>query len=183
MWAGGEADRGPSANTGDSVSARPDAPSAAETWDPTPPGDGSPEEEWLRWANQLPICRALGISCSELGDGRLTAVVEEPPLVANPNGSIHGGLQVAIADHCMGIAGATVVPTGHLVVTASVHASFHRPALTPATVRGRVMSTGRTLVHVEMELRDQRDRLCTSAHGAMAVLSSDAVRKTTSRGG
>ncbi len=149
-------------------------PVQSRDWDPIPPPERT-AESWLRWANELPFCRALGLVTSELGDGRLTAGLERAPVVANPNGSVHGGLQVALADHCMGMAAIAVLPPGFLAVTASVHASYHRPAVPPLTLRGFVRSSGRTLVHVDVDVFDSRNRLCTSAHGTMAVVDAETV--------
>lgn len=151
-------------------------------WDPSPPEERTPES-WLRWANGLPICGALGLVCTELGDGRLLAEVAEAPLVPNPNGSVHGGLQIAIADHCMGMVAVPALPPGFLVVTASVNASFHRPAMAPLSVQGRVLSVGRTLVQTEIELRDESDRLCTSAYGTMAAVDRETVTRSAPRSG
>jgi uncharacterized protein (TIGR00369 family) len=158
------------------------SPEEVIKWDPTPPEDPTPEE-WLHWANQLHLAQAFGIVVSELGEGRLVAVVSDPPKPLNPNGSVHGGIQLAIADHCLGVVAVTRMPPRHLPVSASVHASFHRPAMPPLTVRGRVLSAGRTLVHTEIELLDDKGRLCTSTYGAMVALPSEAVTTNTERPG
>ena len=151
-----------------------DPQGAGPEWDPTTPGDPTPEN-WLAWANALPMCEALGLVCTELGDGLLVASVAEAPMVPNPNGSVHGGLQLAIADHCLGIVVIPQLPPGFLVVSASVNALFHRPAMAPLDVRGKVLSVGRTLAHAEVRLLDNSGRLCTTVHGAMAPVSREAI--------
>ena len=157
------------------------SPDETIEWDPTPPDDPSPDD-WLRWANQLHFCQAFGLVVSEMAEGILLATLAEAPPPINPNGSVHGGLQLAIADHCLGMVAVTRMPPRHLPVSASVHGSFHRPAMPPLTIRGRVLSAGRRLVHSEIELYDERDRLCTSAYGAMMALTVEAATTNTERG-
>ncbi len=157
----------------------PDASGDTLDWNPHAPEERTPEN-WLRWGNQLGFCQALGIVCTELGDGKLTATVESAPVMANPNGSIHGGMQLAIADHCLGMVAATRMQPGFLPASTSVHGTFHRPAMPPITIRGRVLSAGRTLVHAEVELFDERGRLCTSSYGAMAAVDAKAVTRNSS---
>jgi uncharacterized protein (TIGR00369 family) len=146
----------------------------APVWDPSTPEDPTPED-WLAWANALPICVALGIVCSQLSGGEMRASVAEAPLIANPNGSVHGGMQLAIADHCLGMVTIPSLPPGHLVVSASINSLFHRPAIPPLDVRGTVLSVGRTLAHAEIKLLDASGRLCTTVHGAMAPVSREAI--------
>ena len=162
------------------MSSEPENPAPVESWDPTTPVSRTPEA-WLSWANELPITGALKIVITEVGDGRLLGEVAESALPLNPNGSLHGGTQLAIADHCMGMVAIPVIDPGFVVVSAGVHASFHRPAMPPLTVRGRVLSAGRTLVQTEIELYHEHDRLCTSAYGTMAVLSQEAATRNTTR--
>ena len=146
-------------------------------WDPTPPPEGATEAEWLEWANGLPITKELGFVCSEIRKGNVVAEVEKPVFIPNPNGSAHGGLQLAIADHVMGIAGASAAPPGHVVVTSRLSSSFHRPAMCPLTVRARVTSVDARQTHVELEMENARGEICTRAEGAMTIQDMAAVTR------
>ena len=157
-----------------------DSPAPVETWDSTTPESRTPEA-WRRWAGGMPITGALNIEIGEIGDGRLLATVAESALPLNPNGSLHGGTLLAIADQCMGLVAIPAIDPGFVVVSAGVHVSFHRPAMPPLTIRGRVLSIGKTLVQTEIELYDKRDRLCTSAYGTMAVLAHDVATRERER--
>jgi uncharacterized protein (TIGR00369 family) len=130
----------------------------------------------------MPISRALNLVIIEIGDGRLLGKVSESALPLNPNGSLHGGTQLAIADQCMGLVAIPAIDPGFVVVSAGVHASFHRPAMPPLTIQGRLLSAGKTLAQTEIELYDERDRLCTSAYGTMAVLSLEVATQNRGRG-
>ena len=162
------------------MSSHRDTQAPVETWDSTTPESRTPEA-WLRWASEMPITRALNIEIAEIGDGRLLAKVSESALPLNPNGSLHGGTQLAIADQCMGLVAIPAIDPGFVVVSAGVHAAFHRPAMPPLTIRGRVLSVGKTLVQTEIELYDERDRLCTSAYGTMAVLAHEVATRERGR--
>ena len=162
------------------MSSDPNTSAPVETWDSTTPESRTPEA-WRRWASGMPITGALNIEIAEIGDGRLLARVAESALPLNPNGSLHGGTLLAIADQCMGLVAIPAIDPGFVVVSAGVHASFHRPAMPPLTIRGRVLSVGKTLVQTEIELYDKRDRLCTSAYGTMAVLTHEVATRDRER--
>jgi uncharacterized protein (TIGR00369 family) len=158
------------------LSSEPDGQVPVESWDPSTPDSRTPEA-WLQWANGMPISRALNLVITEIGEGRLVGEVKTSVLPLNPNGSLHGGTQLAIADHCMGLVAIPAIDPGFVVVSAGVHASFHRPAMPPLTIRGRLLSAGKTLAQTEIELYDERNRLCTSAYGTMAVLSLEVATR------
>ncbi len=142
----------------------------ADSWQVDAPYDGGPEE-WRAWANRMPISQAIGLRCGRIEPGFAEFTLAEPPLgIPNPNGSIHGGLLVAAADQCMGIVSMTVLEPTLLPVTAGIHAQFHRPAIPPVKLEGRVTKGGRSLVFIEVEARDRDGRRCLSSQGTMMVV-------------
>lgn len=139
-----------------------------QTWDA--PIGGS-REQWLAWANALPLAEALGMTCTDIGAGQATFRMEAAPLAANPNGSVNGGLVAAAADQCMGAVGMTLLPPGFVVNTATLHAQYQRPAIPPLTLTARVTKSGRSLIYVDVDIDDGRGRLCNSAQGTMMIVA------------
>ncbi|WP_354698567.1 hypothetical protein DSM112329_04253 [Paraconexibacter sp. AEG42_29] len=133
------------------------------------PIDGTPDE-WLAWANALPMSRDLNMVCTGIDRGRATYSVASSPLTPNPNGSINGGVVAAIADQAMGAVTMTVISPGQVVATASFHAQFQRPAMPPLTVRAHATKTGRTLVFVDVVVEDADGRLTNTAQGTMMAV-------------
>jgi uncharacterized protein (TIGR00369 family) len=153
---------------------------ASPVWDPTPPEGGSPED-WAAWANELPMSRQLGLVCTDLRPGHATFEVRKAPVIANPNGSVHGGLLVALADQCMGAVTIPTLSAGMLVNTAALHARFHRPALPPLFLEARVARTGRSLAFVDVTIEDSDGRVCMTAEGTMAIVSLASATRRAGR--
>lgn len=128
------------------------------TVDP-PPADGD-ERAWRTWAQDMPVSRALGIVCDAIDAEQATFTVAAP-LVRNSRGWIHGGVLLAVADQCAGIAAIRSAHDHGTASTASFSAQFLRPTLAPATITARVMRRGRTMVFVELTIADADGRICT----------------------
>lgn len=149
-----------------------------DRWQVAVPAEGS-EHAWREWADELPISRGLGLTCIKLEPGTGEFVVERPPIVANPNGSVHGGLLVAIADQCMGAVAMPTVPPGMAVTTASLSARYQRPAFAPLRLLATVTRLGQTLAFIEVNALDGQGRTCMSADGVMSVVSLDDLNRRT----
>ena len=133
-----------------------------------PPGDPSPDD-WIHWANSLPIVRALGLKCHQVGERSATFGLSDVPLTPNPNGAVNGGLVVSAADQVMGVLAARVAPPGYLPVTAALHTQFHSPALVPLTLSGQVIGGGRRLSFVDVLVTDVHGNRCAMSHGTMTA--------------
>ncbi|WP_205698787.1 PaaI family thioesterase [Conexibacter sp. SYSU D00693] len=131
---------------------------------------GGTSDEWLAWANRLPLADDLGMTCGRLGDGEGVFHLARAPLTPNPNGGVNGGLVAAAADQVMGALGMMEAPDGHAIATASLTVQFQRPALAPLTFHGRTTKRGRTLVFIDVDVLDGDGRLCSSAKGTMMVV-------------
>ncbi|MEV6985385.1 PaaI family thioesterase [Sphaerisporangium sp. NPDC051017] len=134
-----------------------------------PPLADAPERELVEWANALPMTGGLNIVCRSLSLAEGVFTVPFGPLVANPNGAVHGGIVSAIADQCLGVVSVVNAPRDRLSVTASLHGQFHRPAIPELTIRARLISAGRTLIFVECVVEDARGRRCATFEATMAV--------------
>jgi uncharacterized protein (TIGR00369 family) len=131
---------------------------------------GGTADEWLEWANCLPLCDDLGMTCSEIADGRATFHMPEAPLTPNPNGGVNGGLVAAAIDQVMGAIGMLGAPRGHAIATATMVVHYLRPAHAPLTFRGTATKRGRTLVFIDVSVEDADGRLTTSASGTMMIV-------------
>ena len=133
------------------------------------PGPDAPKSDWVAWANLTPQLRGLGITCTSLGEGSAEFTIEAVPYVANPNGSVNGGMLAAVADQAMGVLSTLNSPDGYLCATASLHIQFHRPARSPLGMSAKLLPGGRRVKFVEVVLTDVDGNHCATAQGTMIV--------------
>jgi uncharacterized protein (TIGR00369 family) len=138
-----------------------------------PPAHGAPESDLIAWANGLPMTHGLNIVCTALQPARAEFVVNEVPLVPNPNGAIHGGVVAAIADQCLGVVSVINAPCDQMSVTGSLHGQFHRPAMPPLRIRCSLISAGRRLIFVQLEVDEAQGRRCATFQATMVVGGND----------
>jgi len=134
-----------------------------------PPPHGGDEPDWIAWAESHPISELIGMRCLAAGPGRVTIEVEESGWPLNPNGAVHGGMVLAWADQCLGLASMTTATPGSMPATATLAAEFLRPAIPPLTYDVLVHRSGRTLVFISMDVLDGEARLCAKVTGTMAA--------------
>lgn len=144
---------------------------------PAPHG-GSPDE-WKAWAENLSVSIAMGLRCDEIGPGHAVIRFESDAWPLNPNGAVHGGLVAAWADHCLGIASATVAREGTTAATAAMTVQYVRPAIPPLLFTAQVQRSGRTLAFITVEVTDRDGRLATIVNGTMSVDGSSRFLSTT----
>ncbi|MEU7818017.1 PaaI family thioesterase [Pseudonocardia sp. NPDC049154] len=89
------------------------------------------------------------------------------PGTANRKGTMHGGMQVAMAETALHELVRAHDPRAHLL--ASVDVTMHRPIPVgaPLTGHGRVVRAGRRIVTAEFEVRGPAERLLLSCHGTL----------------
>ena len=133
------------------------------------PGPDDPPAEWVAWANLTPQLRGLGISCTAVGEGSAEFSIPTVPYVANPNGSVNGGMVAAIADQAMGVLSTMNSPAGYLCATASLHIQFHRPAHAPLAMTATLLPGGNRVKFVEVVVTDVDGNRCATAQGTMIV--------------
>lgn len=119
-----------------------------------------------------PITELLGVTSRSLGDGAAEVEMDAGPRLHNAMGILHGGVLLDLADVAMGVAFATVAEEGETFSTVQSSISYLRPVREGRLVAAaRVVQRGRTIGHVECEIRDQEDR------PVARVVSSLAVRR------
>ena len=146
-----------------------------------PPPPGAPEQEFVDWANGLPIMQDLNLVCTSLSAGHGSFTVDEGPLSRNPNGAVHGGLVSAIADQCLGVVSTVNAPHDRMSVTGSLHGQFHRPAMPPLAIHARCINAGRRLIFVECEIDDARGNRCGTFQATMVVGGHESARHPADR--
>lgn len=145
------------------------------------PEPGAPAAEWVEWANGTAQLRGLAMECTAVAEGSAEFSVPTVDYVANPNGSVNGGMLAAIADNAMGVLTAMACPPGYLAATASLHIQYHRPAHAPLGVSAQLLPGGSRVKFVEVILRDRDGNHCATSQGTMIVggaVRPDAGEKT-----
>ena len=108
------------------------------------------------FAASSPYYQAMGMSVTEMGEGRAVLRVEIQPSQLNADGIVHGGVLPAIADGAMGNALRTLHGAAAQVLTAEVHLHYLRPVRGGSLLaEGRVVQSGRRVSFAEVELRDE----------------------------
>jgi uncharacterized protein (TIGR00369 family) len=132
---------------------------------------GEPWGVWVAWANRLPNLNQIGMECTHLDGISGEFLLRESVWHLNPNGGINGGLVVAAADQALGTTALSAMPPGSLPATATITASYLRPAIPPLLFRAEVSKSGRRLVFVTVDIEDRDGRICVRSSGTMFAQS------------
>ena len=124
-----------------------------------------------------PIATLLGFTLTAVGEGEATIELKVDERLANPMGTLHGGVLGDIADAAMGMAWASTLDEGETFTTLELKINFLKPVWSGTLrARGRVVKGGRTVGLVECDVLDAQDRLvarasstCMTLRGAQAV--------------
>lgn len=135
--------------------------------DPIPAPDDEPG--WIRWVEEHPISQLMGMRCLSAQPGHLRIQADKSWWPLNPNGAFQGGMVVAYADQCLGLASMTSVLPGCTPATATLTAEYVRPCFPPLTYDVRVLRSGRSLIFLGIEVHDRNGRLCAKITGTMAT--------------
>ena len=119
----------------------------------------------------------LGLVCVEKSTPGVTVwEMRADERFANPAGLVQGGFVAAMCDSAMGASSVTFV-AGRKVFSANAEmkVSFLRPAIVGSilTCAARVVSGGKTVVFVEADVTDDRQRLVARASSTYVLSSRD----------
>jgi 1,4-dihydroxy-2-naphthoyl-CoA hydrolase len=112
-----------------------------------------------------------GLEIVELGEERATARVPVRNAIKQPMGLVHGGIYCSMAESIASLATAAVeFPRGNSVQGLSNQTSFMRP-ITEGMVHATALRRhrGRTTWIWDVEITDDRDRLCAVSRMTIAV--------------
>ncbi|MEX6724671.1 PaaI family thioesterase [Parapedomonas caeni] len=106
----------------------------------------------------------LGLNLAGAQDGAFVVTLEADARHLHEQGTVHGGVLLALLDTAMARAARAHCPAGHYAPTLDLQAHFLRPA-SPGrlTARARVRHAGRRRLLVAAEVHDPADRLIATA--------------------
>jgi len=118
-----------------------------------------------------PIAALLGFTLTAVGDGEATVELKVDERLANPMGTLHGGVLGDIADAAMGMALASTLHEGETFTTLELKIDFLKPVWS-GTLRahGRVVKAGHTVGLVECDVLDAQNRLVARASSTCMTL-------------
>jgi len=118
-----------------------------------------------------PIASLLGFTLTSVGDGEAMIELKVDERLANPMGTLHGGVLGDIADAAMGMAWASTLGEGETFTTLELKINFLKPVWSGTLqARGWVVKAGRTVGLVECDVLDEEDRLVARASSTCMTL-------------
>jgi uncharacterized protein (TIGR00369 family) len=119
----------------------------------------------------VPIARLLGLRRGPLAPDQAELELDVDERLANPMGTLHGGVLCDLADAAMGSAFFTRLAEGQSFTTLELKINFLRPVWRGRlTARARVVQRGRAIGLVECDVVDERERLIARASSTCLVL-------------
>lgn len=124
-----------------------------------------------------PIARTLGIRLAAAEPGHVTLEMDAAGHLANPMGTLHGGVLCDIADLAMGMSYASLLAPGETFTTLELKINFLRP-VRQGTIRAEaaLLKTGRTIGLAECRLLTAERDLIAHATSTCMTLRGDAAR-------
>jgi 1,4-dihydroxy-2-naphthoyl-CoA hydrolase len=120
--------------------------------------------------------RLLGLEMTEVGDGVMCGKVAVRDEIKQAAGLLHGGVYAAMAESLASIGTwLAVIEQGKMAMGLSNQTSFLRPATEGEVhARARAMHRGRTTWVWEVEMTDDKGRLCALTRVTVAVRDAPA---------
>ena|SRR6185503_20084654 len=124
-----------------------------------------------------PIARLVGWTMTEILPGRCTMELDTDERLANPMGTLHGGVLCDLADAAMGIAYASELERGETFTTLELKINFMKPVWR-AHLRavGKVVKRGKTVGLVECDVLDDKGSLVARASSTCMTLRGDMAK-------
>jgi uncharacterized protein (TIGR00369 family) len=123
---------------------------------------------------QPPIAKLLGARLTEIGEGRAQMELDADERLANPMGTLHGGVLCDIADAAMGMAYASTLGEGESFTTLELKINFVRPVWrAKLTAEGTVVQRGKTVGLTECVVTDEKGRLIAKAAATCLTLRGE----------
>jgi uncharacterized protein (TIGR00369 family) len=106
----------------------------------------------------IPISGTLGLSLEALGPGEAKMTMSHDCSYHGIYDSMHGGLLMTLADTCACVAILTMTGPDAVITTTDMNIRFLAPCLTDATAEAKIIKFGRSLVPVNVVMRDKGGR-------------------------
>ena len=120
----------------------------------------------------MPLAATLGISVSRFEAAEVRASLPWAPGLCTSGGALHGGVIMALADSAGGACAYLNLPAGAQGTTTIESKTNFLRAVREGMVEAssRVLHAGRTLIVVETEVRDAKQRLAAKVTQTQLVL-------------
>jgi uncharacterized protein (TIGR00369 family) len=130
-----------------------------------------------RAALKAPIADFIGWDMTAIAPGRTTMELDVDERLANPLGTLHGGVLCDLADAAMGIAYASELERGETFTTIELKINFFKP-IWRAHLRaeGKVVKRGRTVGLVECDVFDDKGSLVARASSTCMTLRGEMAK-------
>jgi uncharacterized protein (TIGR00369 family) len=124
-----------------------------------------------------PIAALIGWTMSAISRGRATMELDVDARLANPMGTLHGGVLCDLADAAMGIAYASELARGESFTTLELKINFMKPVWRGhLRAEGKVVKRGRTVGLVECDVFDDKGSLVARASSTCMTLQGDSAK-------
>jgi uncharacterized protein (TIGR00369 family) len=126
---------------------------------------------------KAPIADVIGWTMTAISPGRTTMELDVDARLANPMGTLHGGVLCDLADAAMGIAYASELARGESFTTLELKINFMKPVWRGRLrAEGKVVKRGRTVGLVEADVLDDKGSLVARASSTCMTLRGDAAK-------
>ena len=118
-----------------------------------------------------PIARLLGFDVISAAEGEATAVIDADARLANPMGTLHGGVICDLADAAMGCAIASTLAPGESFTTNELKANFFKPIWKARLqANARIVRRTRSLAYLECDVVDEGNSLVAKTSSTCMIL-------------
>jgi uncharacterized protein (TIGR00369 family) len=120
-----------------------------------------------------PVAELLGMSISEVEEGRIVFTMKAAEYQYNPLGTVHGGVLATLLDSAMGCAVQSMMPAGTSYTTLELKVNYLRPVtIKTGTLycEGKVIYVGGRIATAEGRLMDAAGKLYAHATTTCIVL-------------
>lgn len=127
-----------------------------------------------------PLGSLLGIELISWGDGQSEFVLDADPKLANPMGTVQGGVICSLGDAALGTAYMSTLDLDESFATIDLTVHFIRPVWdSQLTANARVLHKGDTIGLVECEVRSDDEKLIARLSGTCMTLRDTSADRTT----
>jgi uncharacterized protein (TIGR00369 family) len=126
---------------------------------------------------KAPIAELIGWTMTAVAPGRATMELDVDERLANPMGTLHGGVLCDLSDAAMGIAYATELERGESFTTLELKINFMKPVWRAhLRAEGKVVKRGRTVGLVECDVFDEKGSLVARASSTCMTLREEMAK-------
>jgi uncharacterized protein (TIGR00369 family) len=126
---------------------------------------------------EAPIARFIGWRMTAIAPGRATMEMDADERLANPMGTLHGGVLCDLSDAAMGIAYASELERGESFTTLELKINFMKPVWRAhLRAEGKVVKRGRTIGLVECDVFDDKGSLVARASSTCMTLRAEMAK-------